>query len=322
MSEATEARGRTVSGRDGLPSEDDVAALRAELDDVRALLDRAEHGVRSPGDVATGPAGGSSRAPAHGPGAASGLDALDALLAPPEAPQGTVGRHRRPRPQVVPAALVLAAAGLAVAGALALPGRGPDPGAGRAPVAPVAAVGGDRPGVDAPGSDVTVEAEGSTVRVHETVVVADGELLRLVLPDPSAVPSSKVAAPRVEDVSARVGGVAVPARRSGSGWTVDPGGAGPALVDLRYTLTGAVERRTAGAGRALVVVAPLSAAASRRAGDPVLVRMSGARVLQASCLGARPDEELCGTSGADGWVARIPPSSQVPVVLLQVDLDV
>lgn len=314
MSEAAEADGgRPVSGREGLPSEDDVAALRAELDDVRALLDRAEHGVLPPG-----PAPG----PAPRPDGPSGLDALDALLAPPQAPSGTVGRHRRPRPQVVPAVLALAAAALAVAGALALPGRGPDPAAGRAPVAPVAAVGGDRPGVDAPGSDVTVMAEGSTLRVHETVVVADGALLRLVLPDPSQVPSSKVAAPRVEDVSARVGGLEVPARRSGDGWTVDPGRAGPALVDLRYTLIGAVERRAAGAGRALVVVAPLGAAASRGAGDPVLVRMTGARVLQAACLGARPDEELCGTSGADGWVARIPPSSQVPVVLLQVDLDV
>jgi hypothetical protein len=189
---------------------------------------------------------------------------------------------------------------------------------------------GDRPGVDAPGSDVLVTSAGGTVlQVVERFVpvgrpAADLALMR---PDLARVPSLRLRAPVVTDLSVTTDGEPQAIRSTASGWSLG-GTAGRAVgqVTVRYRLTGAVVRDGGSASRrALVVVEPLTAVASMggasAASAPVLVRVTPMTVHQAACLTAPPAEQLCGSAGSDGWVARLPASSAVPVVVFQVDLD-
>ena len=182
------------------------------------------------------------------------------------------------------------------------------------------------PGVDAPGTDVVV-APGANgqVEVYERVNVAapDAAGLQLALPDLSKATTLTVGANLVvTELRITADGRPVEADPFAGHWVIH-GQDGRAVTRavLRYRLSGAlVQHEQSLPGRALILVAPLSAGVSRAGGAPVVVRADRVVVRDMTCPLAGPAQVLCGSGGRPTWVATVPASSTVPLVLLQVDL--
>lgn len=176
--------------------------------------------------------------------------------------------------------------------------------------------------VGTPGTDALVRISGTgTIAVEESAVLARPAVgVLLTLPDPAQVRSSRLRAPSVVRLQATSERGPLTVGGGGGRWTVTaPDGRPVSRVTLRYGLDGAV-LDAGGGGRALVVVTPLTAGLSRQGGGEVVVRATGALVRQATCIGAAVADQICGSRTEAGWTARIPASSPVPFVLLQVDL--
>jgi hypothetical protein len=228
---------------------------------------------------------------------------------------------------LVAVTVVIVVVGLLGAGAVLVRQRGqssaptPSTTAGTAPAAPTGDVG-FRPGIDTAGTDVVVRSSGTDLLVEERAVPdRPAATVLLTQPDPAAVTSSRVQAPRVVDLRVTSDGGPVSLARAAGGWTVRAADGRPLTrLVLSYRLDEAVLAPGASAGRALFVVTPLTADLSRSAGRPVVVRATGVRVRQATCYGAAVTDQLCGSAGPDGWTARVPPSAPVPVAVFQVDL--
>jgi len=182
------------------------------------------------------------------------------------------------------------------------------------------------PGVDAPGTDVVV-APGANgeVDVYERVVVRapDPAGLRLALPDLSKVSMLTVGSNLVlTDLRITADGRPVDADPFAGHWVIQ-GRDGQAVTRavLRYRMAGAlVQHEQSLPRRALILVAPLSAAVSRAGGAPVVVRADRVLVREMTCPLAPTAQVLCGSGGRPAWVATVPASSTIPLVLLQVDL--
>jgi len=204
-------------------------------------------------------------------------------------------------------------------------GPTPTPAAASANALATASAGpGNRAGVDAPGSDVQVTLNGDGLDVEESAVLdrPATSSIALTLPDLTRVPALNLPRPIVTGLAATVDGRAVTVQRTASGWTVPvaAGGSAQARVTLRYGLAQAVvQDASAAAGRALLVVTPLTGTLSQQGKDPVVVRVAGAQVREAACLTAPVADQLCGWAGTEGWVARVPSGSSLPLVVFQVD---
>jgi len=74
------------------------------------------------------------------------------------------------------------------------------------------------------------------------------------------------------------------------------------------------------AGRALVVITPLTGSWALTAQQPVLLRVSSAGVRGINCPNAAPTEVLCGSAAGQTWTATLPRSATSPVFVLQADL--
>ena len=182
------------------------------------------------------------------------------------------------------------------------------------------------PGVDAPGTDVVAApGAGGEVDVYERVVVRapDPAGLRLALPDLTKVSTLTVGSDLVlTDLRITADGRPVNADPFAGHWVIQ-GRDGQAVTRavLRYRMAGAlVQHEQSLPRRALILVAPLSAAVSRAGGAPVVVRADRVQVRDMTCPLAPTAQVLCGSGGRPAWVATVPASSTIPLVLLQVDL--
>ncbi len=182
------------------------------------------------------------------------------------------------------------------------------------------------PGVDAPGTDVVVApGGGGSVEVYERVDVAspDPAGLRLALPDLSSVSNLTVGANLVvTELQVTADGRPVTVDPAEGRWLIQGADGAPVKqAVLRYRLAGAlVQHEQSLPRRALLLVAPLSAAASRAGGSEVVVHADRVLVRDMTCPLASAAQVLCGSGGRPTWVARVPASSAIPLVLLQVDL--
>lgn len=314
---------RRAPGADGapvLPSEASVEELRAQLEEIRRSLDDAERGIEG----VRGPSGPPGPPPAELVAVPDGdQDRNQPLSAASQAPRADRTRRRRPALLVVVTVVTVLVVGALVATVLA---RRPTPGgataAADAPPALVSQTPGDRPGVTAAGTDVSVTLgpDSQVVVREQATTTAPQRLLRLSQPDPAAAPSSLITLPEVTGLTASSRGELLEVTRTADGWTVQaPDGRELTQVSLGYTLQDAVLMQGA-PGRALVVVTPLTAALSRAEGSPVQVRMSDGRVRQAACLDAPAADQLCGALGSTGWLTRVPDSATIPFVVFQLDL--
>jgi hypothetical protein len=174
------------------------------------------------------------------------------------------------------------------------------------------------PGATDPGTDVqvAVDDDGRHLDVVERLLLERPatDALQLVAPTWPAV-----ARPAVTDLQVVLDDRVAAVRTDGpGGWTVH--GAGWTRATLRYRLDAAVVTvAPAAPGRALGLVTPLTAAASRASGRPVVLRAPGPHVVGVSCPGALGTGAICGSRTAAGWSAAVPPTA-APVVLLQLDL--
>jgi hypothetical protein len=182
------------------------------------------------------------------------------------------------------------------------------------------------PGVDAPGTDVVVApGDNGSVEVYERVQVAspDPAGLRLALPDLGSAPNLTVGSNLiVTALQITADGRPVAVDPGDGRWVVQGADGRPVQrAVLRYRLAGAlVQHEQSLPRRALILVAPLSAVVSRAGGAPVVVHADRVLVREMTCPLASTAQVLCGSGGRPTWVASVPASSRIPLVLLQVDL--
>ncbi|MDQ1294032.1 MAG: hypothetical protein QG608_1915 [Actinomycetota bacterium] len=274
------------------------------------------------------------------------LESLRVLLeSRPEAPRPA---HRGPRSSLGPrwtTVGVVALVGLGLA--LVLPGAGDDGSLGAPPVprssspdprrddlpqapspSPLRWPGGpvsvppgipqDGPGVDAPGTDLTIafDTDGQHLDVFERVSFPDPRTdVRLRLPSLSAVwgPRTAVPTPTVQDLQVEIDGRPVLAERARDGaWVARAGRNGATGVVLRYRVDRSVLRLPGSpSGRVLAVVPSLTGQENLRDGLPVTVRISDRRVVGLSCLPGAGDgtdaaATMCAAPAGSAWTAQLP----------------
>ena len=171
------------------------------------------------------------------------------------------------------------------------------------------------PGVDVPGSDVTIaqDPDGQHLDVYEQVVLDDstGPGLRLEVPSLARL-KGPIGSARltVEDLQAQVDGqsVAAIALSGARGWLVPfPAGSAHTHVVLRYRVRGAVVRQTPDPPkRVTIVLAPLSGMATKLTKAPVNVRFRGTGVSAMTCPLAAASRSRCGRRTGSWWVATLP----------------
>jgi hypothetical protein len=308
-----------ASERVALPSGAEIDDLRASLESVRRMLDQ----VDSPD-----PVDASSSGLPGGPGQL----ARPATRVPVRSIAVLVGGL------VAAAAVAVVAVQLVVtpdppgspAGSQAPTSEGatraapPWPGSSSGVPAVLASTG---PGIDAPGTDIVVATqERAVLEAYERVVLPSpgSDELTLTRFDRSRFPSITVGSGlTVADLSATTGGVPGRVQPTRNGWVVtDPRGGPVRQVVLRYRVFGAtISTEGAKAGRALLLVWPLSAETSLRGGTPVIVRPdeSRTRVREMLCPLAEPVDQYCGSARPAGWVGQIPARAVGPLMIVQVD---
>ena len=187
------------------------------------------------------------------------------------------------------------------------------------PAAPTAG-----PGVDAPGTDLTVaiDADLKHVDVFERVVFREPKTaLTLALPPATAWGASLAgAAPVVSDLQVLVDGVAVRPQRRDAGWfALPPNGSTVTKVELRYRVAGTIVAYAASRpDRRSIGVPSFTGQESFDAAAPMHVTVDDPRVENLYCLSAQGGTEICAAGGTDGLSATRTAGS--PVVLLQADL--
>ncbi len=311
-------------------SPEETAALRASLADseaqthaLRAELDQLRHDLESGVSLApAAPAGPRRRTATRALTAAAvaGLATIGLAVALVAGHDGSAGTTPTGPAPSGPAGGAPAPGGGAVQAPLATPDPLPWPGGAVSVPAGLPAAG---PGIDAPGSDVTVAADPDQVHldVYEQVVIPLPRPAQLQLA-PALLTGLKpplgTAALSVQDLQAEVDGRRGELLPSGpaNAWTLTlPAGATPARVVLRYRVTGAfVRQEPAPRGRVTVVLAPLSAPAELAAGMPVELRYLGAGVTAMTCPQAVQNLQLCGSPAGTSWQARLPPGGGVVLV--------
>ncbi|MEO5981818.1 MAG: hypothetical protein ABIQ13_05830 [Pedococcus sp.] len=179
------------------------------------------------------------------------------------------------------------------------------------------------PGLTAPGVQVeAVPAASGDVDVVENVVFSGSATdLELTLPRVTGV--SATARPkevRITDLRVTADGAPVDT----STLSLARGGRLPLsnavrAVELRYRLVGVVMvSRPSTAGRALVLLPPISAGAHLRS-LPVVVEVRGTRVRNLVCPGLAARDQLCGRQDGEQW-RTVPLESGATAVLAQLDL--
>jgi hypothetical protein len=173
------------------------------------------------------------------------------------------------------------------------------------------------PGADAPGTDVqaALDDDGVHVDVVERLVVAtpDGGSLALTAATLPGLGTTTISALQVQ-----LDGDVVPVTATGGGWTARRANGSWTHAVLRYRIGGGLVTVTPAAlGRALGLVAPLTAALSQAGGHPVQVRTLDPRVVGISCPAVQGTGAVCGSRTSGGWTASVPGSAR-PVVLLQI----
>lgn len=180
------------------------------------------------------------------------------------------------------------------------------------------------PGVDSPGTDLTVaiDADLEHVDVFERVVFdAPRTTLTLALPPATAWGSSLAgAAPVVSDLQVVIDDVAVRPQRRDAGWfALPPNGSTVTKVELRYRVAGTiVNYEGSKPARRSIGVPSFTGQGSFDASLPLHVTVDDPRVQNLFCLSAEGVTGICAAGGTDGLSANLTGGS--PVVLLQADL--
>jgi hypothetical protein len=177
------------------------------------------------------------------------------------------------------------------------------------------------PGVTAPGLDLTaaLDPDGRHVDVYERLVLRPGgTALVLHGADLGRLPAAlRVGRGSVSDLQVELDGRAVRPQGVGASWRVtSPDGASVTRAVLRYRLTGVFVRQPpAPPGRFTLVLRPLGADVALADRDPVVVRISDARIGPMTCPTSR--HPLCGSVTGRTHTATLP-GDATGVVLAQV----
>ena len=181
------------------------------------------------------------------------------------------------------------------------------------------------PGVDAPGTDLTVaiDADLKHVDVFERAVfTAPQSAVTLALPPATAWGEGLAdAEPVVSDLQVVLDGVAVKPSRTDAGWYALPAAGGTVTkVELRYRVAGTIVKYAGSKpGRRSIGVPAFTGQGSLDASAPVHVTVDDPRVENVYCLTAQTGTGVCADGGTDGLTATLG-TGDSPVVLLQADL--
>jgi len=191
----------------------------------------------------------------------------------------------------------------------------------------------DGPGVDAPGTDLTIafDVDGRRLDVFERVSFPRPRTdVRLRLPSLGAVtgPRTAVPVPSVQHLQVELDGRPAVAEPGPAGaWTARTAGDGVMGVVLRYQVDGSVLRLPGSpADRILAVIPSLTGEDNLRDGLPVTVRISDRRVVGLSCLPGSGDgtdaaATMCAAPEGRTWTAQLPLGGAA-LALVQANLPV
>ena len=295
-----------------------AATLRAELDQVRRLLDTAPPPLR--------PVPRRNKKPLLGALVVGGtLGAIATATLVPWSSLDLPGRDgTTTSSSTINGAAVPGSTGPGLS--LARPAVGVVPAPAPAPrSAPEGSLPATGPGIDTPGTMMVVQVRASgTLDVVEQAVLGPRGMREISLALPSMSALGGAAAnldPVVRNLRVSVNGTPVNVVAAGDGWTIPAISERARTVQLSYQIARAVvHSKPARTGRALAVSLPLLGQTLREAGLPLVVRAQGTQIGGVTCPSAAPAEMLCGTPTAQGWSATIPSSATSPALLLEVNL--
>lgn len=182
------------------------------------------------------------------------------------------------------------------------------------------------PGIDAPGTDVTVAIDRDLqhIDVYERAVFSAARpSVSLVLPDVASWGTTLTGfKPVVEDLQVELDDRAVRPRQEAGGWfAIPPAGQQVTRVVLRYRVSGTfVNLNGAGSIRRTIGVPSFTSRASSESADPVVIRIGDPRVLNLNCLSAAAGTTICADREGTTWTARLP-SDASPVAIVVADVE-
>lgn len=181
------------------------------------------------------------------------------------------------------------------------------------------------PGIDAPGTDVTVAIDPDLkhIDVYERAVFpAARPSVSLVLPDVASWGTTLTGFdPVVENLQVELDGRAVRPRQEAAGWfAIPPAGQQVTRVVLRYRVSGTfVNLNGAGSVRRTIGVPSFTSSGSSESADPVRIRIDDPRVLNLNCLSAAAGTTICADRAGTTWTATLP-SDASPVAIAVADV--
>ncbi len=176
-----------------------------------------------------------------------------------------------------------------------------------------------------PSSQVVVTRSGPS-RLHLTerlVLGRPASSIQLTRPDLSADRTLTLPQPAISGLRVMGAGGELSTQPTATGWVAQSSARRTSsAITVEYDADGAIIRQSqsVSAGRALLVVAPLTAPIARGLGVPISVTAPGIAVRQAICVTSPATQQLCGSTNAAGRVAQLTSWQQVAVIVLQADL--